>query len=191
MFAIAECFENICKTRKEPEEFKRIILPRKEVVVELKKREEDREIKIDSAELVRSYQPNIVTLYVGYLNAKMYLYKSFVRLNDSKRKRELLKKVYNLSWRDYNDILIKFCGFHKLETCEKKITTSSLYGVDLFKEYLNLGYDLYIVPPLVYDTYLDDIAEMDFHSYYVDNHFEKVLNAYNGKGRVLVRGKNK
>lgn len=184
------CYINIMENKKEPEHFKKIILPRKDKFVEIKSPKEEPMIKVYNDCLQRSYQPNIVNLVVGYLNAKNCLYKAFRRVNNSSRKSEILKKVYNLSWRDYNDILIKFCGFHKIETCEKKITTASLYGADLFKEYLEKGWYLYIIPPLVYDAYLDDINELDFHSYFLDAYFDKILNENSNNKRILIKSIN-
>lgn len=142
-------------------------------------------------ELPETYQPNILILIVGYYAALDCLYHSYARLNDSKRKKELQDKLKNLIWdQDIRDYFIKFSGFHKIETSERKITTASLYAVDSFKNYLDKGWDLYIVPPVVYDWYLDDVEELDFHSYFVNKHFDKVLSEYNGEGRVLIRGIN-
>ncbi len=184
-----ECYKNIMENKKETEDFKTIILPKGKKIVEIKSSKEEPMIKINY-DFKRSYQPNIVNLVVGYLNAKTCFYDSFRRLNNSNKKSELLKKIYSLSWKDYNDILIKFGGFHKIETGEKKITTSSLYGIDLFKNYLEKGWYLYIVPPIVYDAYLDDIAELDFHSYYVSNHFDKVLRENSEFRRILIKNVN-
>ncbi len=108
-------------------------------------------------------------------------------------KKENLDKIYGCSWdvwEKYVNTLIRFSGFHKVESSERKITTASLYGVELFKAYLEKGWDLYIVPPIVYDAYIDDVLELDFHSYYVEKHFDQVLSDYDGKGRVLVRDIN-
>lgn len=164
----------------------------KKIGIERKNEERERIIKwVQPSEMKVSYQPNINTLVQGYFAAVIDLYDAFQRLNPSSKKSELFEKIYRFSWGDfYVNTLIKFCGFHKVETCEKKITTSSLDGVDLFRLYLERGWDLYIVPPIVYDAYLDDVAELEMHSYYVEKHFEKVLKEYEGKGRVLVRDIN-
>lgn len=174
-------------------ELKCLILKDKKIEIEIINQERERLIKLPKSlqEMKTSYQPNINTLVQGYLAAVIDVYKSFNRLNDSNHKKELLKKIKASCYGDfYINTLIRFCGFHKIETCEKKITTSSLYGVNLFKEYLKRGWNLHIIPPLVYDSYLDDITDMNMQSYFVRKHFEKVLNEYEGKGRVLVRDIN-
>lgn len=170
-----------------------IMAGNKKIGIERKNEEREWLIKWTKSmpEMKLSYQPNINTLVQGYFAAVIDVYDAFRRLNPSTKKRELLEKIYRFSWGDfYINTLIRFCGFHKVETCEKKITTSSLYGVELFKEYLRKGWDLYIVPPIVYDAYLDDITELEMHSYYVEKHFDKVLKEYEGKGRVLIRDIN-
>lgn len=65
-----------------------------------------------------------------------------------------------------------------------------MYGIQEFKEYLNHGWSLYIIPKIVYDATLDDVHEMNFSSYFIDCHFDKELSNYEGKGKILIRGKN-
>lgn len=138
----------------------------------------------------RSYQSNIIKLVVGHLAAEEDLFHSFQRVNDSPRKKDIIQKIYTLSNQDFSDILVRYSGFHKVESCEKKITTSSLYGIEEFQNYLNHGWSLYIIPKIVYDAKLDDVKEMDFSSYFIDCHFDKELSNYEGKGKILIRGKN-
>lgn len=85
---------------------------------------------------------------------------------------------------------MRFCGFSKIERGEKKITTARLNGIQLFSQYLEKGFDLYIIPPVVYDKYLDDVSVCDMHSYMLEHYFEKKLKEYKGKGRVLIRDIN-
>lgn len=138
----------------------------------------------------RSYQPNIIKLVTGYLDAKDTLYQSFMKLNDSKRKKDNINKIHDLANQDLRDVLVRYAGFHKIESCERKITTSSPYAIEQFQEYLEKGWDLYIVPKIVYDKTKDEVEEMNFEWYYLDKHFDKRLDQYHEKGKVLIRGKN-
>lgn len=138
----------------------------------------------------RSYQPNIVKLTIGFLDAKLSLYRSFEKLNGSNRKAELGKKIEECTLKCKEELLVRFSGFHKIESCEKKITTASLYGIRDFKEYLDKGWDLYIVPSIGYDRILDEIFEMDLNEYFISNFFDEELKIYKGKGKVLIRDKN-
>ena len=85
---------------------------------------------------------------------------------------------------------MRFCVFSKIERSEKKITTARLNGIQLFKAYLDECFDLYIIPPVVYDKYLDDVNVWDMQSYFVQNYFENALKEYKGSGRVLIRDIN-
>jgi hypothetical protein len=138
----------------------------------------------------KSYQKNLITLITGYYAAEESFHNSFVKLNESNKKPELLEKILDLSQGCLEDILVKYSDFSKIETCEKKITTSSMNGIKEFKLYLEKGWDLYIVPKIIYDKENDDIFEMDFKSYFIDKYFDKELSEYNGKGRVLIRDVN-
>ena len=138
----------------------------------------------------RSYQPNIIKLTIGFLDAKSSLYRSFEKLNAAKKKALLAKKLEEFTLHCKEELLIRFAGFHKIESCERKITTSSLYGIRDFKEYLDKGWDLYIVPSIGYDKILDEIFEMDLNEYFISNFLDEELKDYKGKGNVLIRDKN-
>ena len=138
----------------------------------------------------RSYQRKIVNLYVGFLHAHEDLLKAFKKLNQSKRKEEIIKKIFDL--KTYDAILIQFCGFSKLASEEveskigKTIVTSLPYGIEEFQEYLENGFNLQIVPKLVYDKYLDDVTFVE-NSYILEKYYEKVLENYHGKGRIYIK----
>jgi hypothetical protein len=138
----------------------------------------------------KSYQKNLITLITGYYAAEESFHNSFAKLNESNKKPELLEKILDLSKDCLEDILVRYSDFSKIETCEKKITTSSMNGIKEFKLYLEKGWDLYIVPKIIYDKENDDIFEMDFNSYFIDKYFDKELSEYNGKGRVLIKDVN-
>lgn len=170
------------------EEYKTLIIgdKQKTIIRELK----DNKFLIDLinwSSLKVSYQPNLNTLVKGYLDAIISLNESFSKLNTSNNKRNIIKKIYDLS---YNDILVRFCGFSKIETCEKKIVTANLKGIEIFKNYLDKGFELYIIPKLVYDKYLDDVSDMNFNSYYIRNYLENILENYHGKSKVLIKDIN-
>lgn len=183
---------NIWKMEEENRQsFKRIDLPNHEHLSIKTDVSQNLKIEINFSKLSRSYQPKILQLYIGLLQAIDSLNASFRILNTSNHKKELLEKIYGFSWdseEKYLNTLIRFNGFHKVESSERKITTSSLNGVELFKAYLEKGWDLYIVPPIMYDSHFDDVVEFDFSL--AINYFDKILNQYQGKGRVLVKDIN-
>lgn len=134
-----------------------------------------------------SYQKNIITVVVGYLSASDSLYQAYARLNKSKRIKDMVKKVGKLSNGDLADILVRFAGFSKVESQrERTITTSAIDGIDKFKEYLDRGWNLDIIPGIVYDQYRDDVDVANMDSLYVQRYLDKALIEYQGKGKVLI-----
>lgn len=134
-----------------------------------------------------SYQKNIITLVVGYLSAREALYRAYGRLNDSKRRKELVNKIGKFCNGEFSDILVRFAGFNKVESQRKRtICTSSLNGISLFKKYLDEGWDLDIIPGIVYDRYIDDISEANLDSIYIKKHLDNEMDNYHGKGKILI-----
>ena len=136
----------------------------------------------------RSYQKNLITLITGHLAAEASLYSAFRRINESHQKKEILSELIHLTNGDIRDILVRFCGFHKIEsTMDKTITTSSLNGITEFSNYLKKGWNLYIIPGIVYDQHEDSLSEADFNSYFIAKHIDQELANYEGKGKILVK----
>ncbi len=157
--------------------------------------------KLSSNYSMKSYQKNLVTLVIGHLAAETSLFQSFSRLNNAKDKLEVVTKLCDMTnnklddienWvLDLRDILVRYSGFHKIESIvDHTITTSSLNGIFEFKDYLDKGWNLHIIPGIVYDKTLDQLTEIDFHSYFVQKHFDQQLNQYTGKGKVLIKAKD-
>ncbi len=138
----------------------------------------------------RSYQKNLITLIIGHLAAETSLYSSFVRMSESCHKKELITQLRQLTRNDIRDVLVRFCGFHKVESIvDNTITTCSLNGITEFSEYLKRGWNLHIIPRIVYDECMDKLSEMDFSSYFVSKHLDSELAKYEGKGKILIKDK--
>ena len=143
--------------------------------------------KINYPHPERSYQKNLITLIIGHLAAESSLYSSFSRINESCNKKEIIEKLQYLTANDIRDVFVRFCGFHKIEsTVDHTITTSSLNGITEFSEYLKRGWNLHIVPRIIYDKYNDELSQMDFNSYFVNKHLDSELAKYEEKGKILV-----
>ena len=157
--------------------------------------------RLSSNYSMKSYQNSLITLVVGHLAAETSLFQSFARLNKAKDKLEVITKLCDMTNNeledidnlvlDLRDILVRYSGFHKIESVvDHTITTSSLNGIFEFKDYLDKGWNLHIIPGIVYDKTLDQLTEVDFHSYFVQKHFDQQLNQYTGKGKVLIKAKD-
>lgn len=139
-------------------------------------------------QLERSYQKNLITLVVGHLVAENVLFQSFARMNFSRKKADLVYKLYNMTSGYLPDILVRYSGFNKVESVlERTITTSSLKGIEEFAEYLDKGWNLHLISGIVYDVELDELVEVDFNSYYVRKYLDNELSKYKGKGKILIK----
>lgn len=136
----------------------------------------------------RTYQRNILTLVTGYLSAKTALFQSMAKINNSSCKKKIAEQLFELS---FDDVLVRFCGFHKISSIlDKTITTSTLKNIYSFKEYLDNGWTLDIVPGIIYDEQQDKLVDADFNGYYISRYLETILNEYEGNGKILVKNKN-
>lgn len=136
----------------------------------------------------RSYQKNLITLITGFLSAETALYSSFNRVNNSLSKRELLTQLRELSRNDIRDVLVRFSGFYKIESIvDKTITTSSLYAIRDFSNYLNAGWNLHIIPGIVYDETEDKLSVVDFNSYFIRKYLDQELANFEGTGKILIK----
>ena len=135
----------------------------------------------------KSYQKNIATLVIGHLAAEESLYRSFFRMNSSNYKQQLAL-YFSLNKIALDDVLVRYCGFHKISSVvDKTITTSSLNAVDDLKLYLDKGWTIDIIPGIVYDRVKDKVDDVNFNSYFVSDILNKSLNEYNGKGKILIK----
>ena len=140
---------------------------------------------------VRSYQKNLIILINGFYRAKNAWYDALSKINGSHNNKnidELIKRTKGLK----TDFLIRFCGFSKVEsTVPKTITTSRLNVYHDFYEYLDRGWNIRLIPPLIYDTENDCIIELDLHSPMIEHFLASEEEKYpelkeKGKGKVLI-----
>ena len=114
----------------------------------------------------KTYNPRIIKLIIGIKSAHAGLYSFFYNLKnnslDYKSDLEFLKK-YCL-----DEILIRCCGFHKISSIKDKvITTSSINYEDDFREYIENGWTIDFVKPIIFnentkrvEEYPDDFLEI-------------------------------
>lgn len=140
---------------------------------------------------VRSYQKNLIILINGYYRAKNDWFDALSKLNGSKNN-EILNELIKRTHTSKTDFLIRFCGFSKVEsTVPKTITTSRLNVYHDFYEYLDKGWNIRLLPPLIYDTENDCIVELDLHSPMIEHFLAGEEEKYpelkeKGKGKVLI-----
>ena len=146
--------------------------------------------EIEWPQIERSYQKNLITLIIGHLAAETSLFSSFIKINESLHKNEIITQLNHLTMNDLRDVLVRFSGFHKIESSiDNTITTSSLNGITEFSEYLKRGWNLQIIPRIIYDKNEDKLVEMDFNSSFVSKYLDDELSKYEGKGKILIKDK--
>ena len=106
----------------------------------------------------KTYNPRIINLIVGIESAHAGLYSFFYNLKnnslDYKSDLEFLKK-YNL-----DEILVCCCGFHKISSfMDKVITTSCINYDDAFCEYIERGWKIDFVKPIIFNEYTKRVEE--------------------------------
>lgn len=106
----------------------------------------------------KTYNPKIINLIVGILNAQGSLYSFFYYLKKNSSNYyedlELIKKM------DLDEILIRCCGFHKISSvCNKTITTSCINYSEEFREYIEKGWRIDFVKPIVFNPYIKRMEE--------------------------------
>ena len=110
---------------------------------------------------IRSYQKIIITLVLGHLYAKRDYYASLLKVPDCNRKR-VFEEILTLVDYDIKEFLIRYCGFSMVDTCTPKtIITSRIRVYEDFYHYLINGWDINIIPPIVYDSSNDKIFVRD------------------------------
>ena len=97
-----------------------------------------------------TYERHTVKTITGIVYANAYFYDFFERLskscNDSKSE---ITKLEDLTNRYIPDILVRCCGFHKVESSlNKKITTGALNYETIFSEYIEKGWVIDFIPPI-------------------------------------------
>ena len=96
---------------------------------------------------------HIIQLILGIINAQACFYRFFEDLciYTEKPKNEL-EKIINWTNNYIGDILVRCCGFHKVESMlEKTITTSCVNYEEELKEYINNGWNVIFLPPFIID----------------------------------------
>lgn len=135
-----------------------------------------------------SYDEKLIKIVIGHMAAENAFYSVFNQLNKTVNPVESLNKIKLLTSNDLDDILVRFCGFHKISYQDKKtISTSDIDGIDLFNEYLKNGWNVEIVPKIYYDYHNNEIEEINLDSGFITRYLDDKIEGYKGKGKIIVR----
>lgn len=111
----------------------------------------------------RSYNPKIRSVVIGILSAQANFYSFFEELKTYSTDYERnLKYVMSL---DFDELLVRCCGFHKVLSIPeefypiKTIVTSVINYEEVFREYIEKGWKINFVPPIVLNKELGKLEE--------------------------------
>ena len=96
----------------------------------------------------KSYNTKLVNLIIGIESAHAGIYDFFYRLRRYSSNYE--QDLNFLKELDFNDMLVKCCGFHKVTSLPDQIITTSLINYeDEFREYIEKGWKIDFLPPII------------------------------------------
>lgn len=98
-------------------------------------------------------EPHIIQLILGIINAQACFYRFFEDLCIyTKDPKNEIEKIIHWTNNYIGDILVRCCGFHKVESMlEKTITTSCVNYEEELKEYINNGWNVTFISPFIID----------------------------------------
>lgn len=112
---------------------------------------------------------------IGVVMAKAYFYNFFENVqNYCLNAQEEFNKLKKITNNELTDIFVRCCGFHKVESQLKKtITTSDINYKESFKEYIDNGWNIVFIPPIIIQKDLGIISELDMESHFVKKLMKK------------------
>lgn len=137
----------------------------------------------------RIYDPKIIMASVGMLELQDDLYNFFKKLElYTVSPKDSLRKVIEITNNKYLDVLVRCCGVSKLASSPPKtIVTSLLTAKDDFKEYLEKGYDVCFIPPIIINKETRMLEELNMDSYIVNEYIRnEVIYESELGGRVYT-----
>lgn len=96
---------------------------------------------------------HIIELILGIINAKACFYRFFEDLYIyTESLQNEIDKIIDWTNDDIGDVLVRCCGFHKIESMqEKTITTSCINYEKELEEYIKNGWNVVFIPPFIID----------------------------------------
>lgn len=96
-------------------------------------------------------EKHIINIVVGIIMAHAYFYEFFDNFfNYVKNPQIELDKIVELTNDEISDILVRCCGFHKVESMvENTITTSCINYEEEFRHYIEKGWTIQFIPPII------------------------------------------
>lgn len=96
----------------------------------------------------RCYNPKLVNLIIGFESVHAGIYDFFYQLRQYSSNYE--RDLTFLKSLNFNDMLVRCCGFHKVTSLPDKIITTSLINYEEeFREYIEKDWKIDFLPPII------------------------------------------
>lgn len=136
----------------------------------------------------RIYDPKIIMISLGMIELRTDLFNFFERLElytDSPK--DSLRKVIKITNNKYLDVLVRCCGVSKIATFPyKTIITSLLTAKDDFREYLERGYNVCFIPPIIINKKTRMVEELNMNSPIISRYIENQVITENDFARGKI-----
>lgn len=96
---------------------------------------------------------HIIELILGIINAEACFYRFFEDLYIyTESPQNEIDKIIDWTNDDIGDVLVRCCGFHKVESMQEKTITTSCINYEVkFEEYIKKGWNIVFIPPIIID----------------------------------------
>jgi hypothetical protein len=100
----------------------------------------------------------LINNITGIISSKICLLEYFINIKNKYKYslKDIMNEIVLQSNDDINDVLVRLCGFHKIETIVDKIITTSSLDLNQFLNYLDNDFNIYIIPEIVIDHKSDE-----------------------------------
>lgn len=125
----------------------------------------------------RIYDPKITMISIGMIELRQDLFDLFERLElytDSPK--DNLRRIIEITNNNYLDVLIRCCGVSKITSSPyNSIVTSLLTAKDDFSEYLEKGYNVCFIPPIIINKKTRMVEELNMDSPIINKYIRNTV----------------
>lgn len=136
----------------------------------------------------RIYDSKTIMVSIGMIELRQDLFDFFEKLElytDSPK--DSLKKIIEITNDNYLDVLIRCCGVSKITSSpHKTIVTSLLTAKADFREYLEKGYNVCYVPPIIINSETRMVEELNMDSCIINKYIKNEVICENDLSRGKV-----
>lgn len=121
------------------------------------------------------HEPNTLNYINGVVRAKIYFYNFFENFQKYISNESEFDNLMDLTKSDIADIFVRCCGFYKIESMAKRtITTSDLNYKNSLNKYIEKGWKVDFIPPIIIQREEGKISKLDMKNAFVKKYIENM-----------------